>query len=53
MLRSSGRKDLERDAQNAAAAGGKVTLTMTVTPVVPGELVFFAVTGEMTGIVSE
>jgi len=26
---------------------------MTVAPVVPGELVFFAVTGEMTGIVSE
>ena len=39
--------------QNAAEDGGKVTLTMTVAPVVPGELVFFAVTGEMTGIVSE
>ena len=39
--------------QNAAEDGGKVTLTMTVAPVVPGKLVFFAVTGEMTGIVSE
>lgn len=39
--------------QNAAAAGGAVTLTMTVAPVVPGNLAMFVVTGEITGTVGD
>lgn len=38
--------------QDASAPGDAVTLTMTVTPVVPGKFVFFFVTGEITGRIS-
>ena len=38
--------------QNASASGDAVTLTMTVTPVVPGKFVFFFVIGEITGTIS-
>jgi hypothetical protein len=35
------------------AFGGTVTLTMTVSPVVPGNLTMFTVTGEITGTVQD
>ena len=35
------------------ASGGTVTLTMTVSPVVPGNLTMFVVTGEITGTVQD